>query len=72
MIRARLAARLAALEQRIDEAFEQADVGALEGSDIENFYRLLGGYRGVSEAAVAYAGTAGTIDWAQWREEVFS
>lgn len=69
---ARLATRLAALEQRIDEAFEQADVGALSGPDIENFYRLLGGYRGVSEAAVAYAGTAGTIDWAQWREEVFS
>jgi hypothetical protein len=27
--------------------------------------------RGVSAAAVAYAAVAGTIDWEEWREEVF-
>jgi uncharacterized membrane protein YccC len=47
------------------------------GNDIseqsgENFYRLLGGFRGVSEAAVSYTETARSIDWNQWREERFS
>ncbi len=36
------------------------------------FYRLLGGYRGVSDAALAYARAAGAIDWKQWQEEKFS
>jgi hypothetical protein len=38
----------------------------------ELFFRLLGGYRGVSEAALAYAGAAQPINWSQWREERFS
>ena len=47
------------------------------GNDIseqsgENFYRLLGGFRGVSEAAVSYTESARRIDWNQWREERFS
>ncbi len=47
------------------------------GNDIseqsgENFYRLLGGFRGVSEAAVSYTEVARSIDWIQWREERFS
>jgi hypothetical protein len=37
----------------------------------ENFYRLLGAYRGVSEALVNYVGSAGTIDWERWKEERF-
>ena len=38
----------------------------------EQFYRLLGGYRGVSEAALAYTKVAYDIDWGQWQEEKFS
>jgi uncharacterized membrane protein YccC len=68
----RLATWLTGLEKRIGETFEQTDTGALSDQGRENFYRLLGGCRGVSEAAVAYAGAAGTIDWADWRKEVFS
>lgn len=67
----RLAAGLSVLEQRIDAAIEQADRENLSEEDGENFYRLLGAYRGVSEAAVAYAGIAGTIDWLDWNEEKF-
>ena len=68
----RLAKALNLLERRIDKILEQvgkSSVGATEG---ENYFRLLGGLRSVSEAAVAYAGVAGEIDWAQWREERFS
>jgi uncharacterized membrane protein YccC len=67
----RLAATLSVLEQRIDATIEQADRQAISEEDGKNFYRLLGAYRGVSEAAVAYAGIAGTIDWADWHEEKF-
>ena len=67
----RLAAGLNVLEQRIDATIEQADRQSLSEEEGENFYRLLGAYRGVSEAAVAYAGIAGTIDWVDWHEEKF-
>lgn len=70
-LRQRLEAGLLRLEHRIKEALNRAgsDVSQEEG---ENFFRLLGGYRGVSEAALAYAGAAQTINWSHWREERFS
>jgi hypothetical protein len=67
----RLAAVLSVLEQRIDAIIAQPDRATLSEEDGENFYRLLGAYRGVSEATVAYAGNAATIDWDNWREEKF-
>ena len=70
-LRQRLEAGLLRLEHRIKEALNRAgsDVSQEEG---ENFFWLLGGYRGVSEAALAYAGAAQTINWSHWREERFS
>jgi hypothetical protein len=59
------------LEERIKVTLDKAGEGQLRVQDGENFYRLLGAYRGVSEALVNYAGSAGPIDWAQWREERF-
>jgi uncharacterized membrane protein YccC len=70
-IEQRLASGLGSLEQRIDGIIEQTDTDMLSEEDSENFYRLLGAYRGVSEASVAYAGTADVIDWADWHEERF-
>lgn len=67
----RLAGGLHRLEERIDETLGRADMETLGDEDGENFYRLLGAYRGICEAAVAYAGSAGSIDWACWREEKF-
>jgi hypothetical protein len=59
------------LEQRIEETLDKAAENQISDRDGENFYRLLGAYRGVSEAVVEYAGNAGVIDWTQWREERF-
>jgi uncharacterized membrane protein YccC len=67
----RLAAVLSVLEQRIDAIIAQPDRETISVEDGENFYRLLGAYRGVSEAAVAYAGNAAAIDWSDWSEEKF-
>jgi uncharacterized membrane protein YccC len=70
-IRSRLDTRLEQLEVRIKEVLNKADEGQLSDRDGENFYRLLGAYRGVAEAAVAYAGVSGAIDWMPWYEERF-
>ncbi|MEN8807976.1 MAG: FUSC family protein [Desulfobacterales bacterium] len=70
-LRERLTAQLEHLEGRIEETMNKAAEGKLSERDSENFYRLLGAFRGVSEAAVAYAGVAGNVDWREWREERF-
>jgi uncharacterized membrane protein YccC len=59
------------LEERIAGTLDAAAKEQLEARDAENFYRLLGAYRGMSEALVNYAGHAGTIDWARLKEEKF-
>jgi uncharacterized membrane protein YccC len=70
-LRKRLEAGLGPLEKRIEEVINRAgsDANREEG---EYFFRLLGGYRGISEAALAYARAAGLINWTHLREERFS
>jgi len=70
-VRERLAARLARLESSIDEISSQSGKGELSAANYENLYRLLGSYRGLSEAAISYTQLAGDIDWAQWQEARF-
>jgi len=60
------------LEARTRDTLDKTPDGQLGDRDEENFYHLLGAYRGVSEALVDYAGSAGEIDWACWREERFA
>ena len=69
--RTRLDEILSSLEARIQGTPDQAAEGQVGDRNGENFYRLLGAYRGVSEALVAYAGSAGQIDWSGWRESRF-
>ena len=70
-VRKRLADRLARLEASIEEMFAQSGKGELSTADCKNLYRLLGSYRGLSEAAIGYAQLAEGMKWAQWREERF-
>ena len=60
------------MELRIKEVLNKTAEGQFSDQDAENFYRLLAGYRGISEAMIGYAGNAGDIDWAIWHEERFS
>jgi hypothetical protein len=60
------------LEARMRDTMDKTPDGQLVDQDEENFYHLLGAYRGVSEALVDYAGSTGGIDWARWREERFA
>jgi hypothetical protein len=71
VLRERLATRLASLEKRTCEAMDHAGDGKLTSENYQSFYKLLGGYRGVSEAALSYVGVAGQVNWDQWRESRF-
>ena len=67
----KLAALIDHLENRITVVLDKASDEQLSEQDNENFYRLLGSYRGVSEALIEYAGTAHSVDWSRWRENRF-
>ncbi len=69
--RDRLATQLARLEARVNETLAQAGESELSTEDLDNFYRLLGSYRGLSEAMVGYAPLANGINWARWQEARF-
>lgn len=72
-LRKRLAILLNRLDKRINDIIEQvSDAEVLREQEYKNLYLLLGGCRGVSEAVITFTDVAGTIDWGQWRDEVFS
>jgi hypothetical protein len=67
----RLAASLTKMETRISSTLSLAEAGELGEEDYVNFYRLLGSYRGLSEALVGYAQIAEGVNWTQLEEERF-
>jgi hypothetical protein len=67
----RLTARLARLEARVDETFRQVGEGTLSTEDYGNWYRLLGSFRGLSEAGIGYARLAEQINWVRLQEARF-
>jgi hypothetical protein len=71
VLRSRLDAKLAAVEDRIESAINAAPLGRTYSEEIEKMYRLLGAYRRVSEALVGFAGRAASIDWTRLREGGF-
>jgi hypothetical protein len=62
---------LKAFETKVDQSINQIGNSKTE-EECEEFYRLLGGYRGMSVAVAKYYQVAHSIDWEQWREERFS
>jgi hypothetical protein len=63
--------RLTKIETRIAQTFAAAGEGQVSDEAYENFYRLLGSYRDLSEAAVGYAQLAHGFKRAQWQEARF-
>ena len=57
------------IEQTMNQRVNDKNISNL---DRENFYLLLGAYRGVSESVSQYAKVAEKINWAQWKENTFS
>ena len=67
----RLRQRLARIESRFAETFATVGEGELGARDYENFYRLLGHFRGLSDAGIVFVEVARGINWRQWREARF-
>ena len=70
-VRKRLAERLARLEASIEAIFDQPGKGELSAAEYKNLYRMLGSYRGLSEAAIDSAQRAEGVNWAPWHEARF-
>jgi uncharacterized membrane protein YccC len=63
--------RLNRIEHSMDKVLASAADKVVD-ADLEHAYRLLGAYRGVANTAAAWLVVAEQVNWAQWREEVFS
>jgi uncharacterized membrane protein YccC len=70
-IRDRLVARISRLEAQIGETFCNVEEGNLSEGEFENFYRILGAFKGLSESGIEYSQIAQGIDWALWKEARF-
>jgi hypothetical protein len=70
-LRARLDATLGRLDAQVEKAVAGADQTSGSIRESENSFRLLGAFRGVSEAVVDFARQATKIDWVHLREERF-
>jgi hypothetical protein len=67
----RLEAKLSTMETPINDTFNRIEPDKLKDEDYVNFYRLLGTYRGLSEALVGYVQLTQGISWTQWEEARF-
>ena len=70
-LREKLSIRTAALNTRIETILNRPEKEPLTDRECRGFYRLLDGFRGLSEAAIAYADVARDMDLTQLREERF-
>jgi hypothetical protein len=69
--RSRLDSMVERLEEQIENAVADADQASIATRENANSIRLLGAFRGVSEALVNFARQSGGIDWARLREARF-
>jgi uncharacterized membrane protein YccC len=70
-IRDRLSARMSTLEEKIGKTFRGLKEEELNQAEIENFYQILGAFRGITESGIDYTRAADKINWALWKEERF-
>ncbi|MGD8671127.1 MAG: FUSC family protein, partial [Desulfobacterales bacterium] len=67
----KLSAKLNEMEKRLNQTLSQTEEKELRDSDYQNFYRLVGSYRGLSESIVEHANLAGSLNWQELEEERF-
>jgi len=68
----KLSNRLGRLETHLSKSIASDEGQQLTAIELEHAYRLLGAYRGVANAAVAWVEIAEGVSWSAWREECFS
>ena len=70
-IRDRLAARMSTLEEKIAKTLRGLIEEDLDQAEIENFYQILGAFRGITESGIDYTQAAEKINWKQLQEARF-
>jgi hypothetical protein len=70
-IRDRLMVRMSKLESQISKTIRSVKEGQASEEEIENFYRVIGAFKGLSESGIEYSQAAGAIDWDQLQEARF-
>jgi hypothetical protein len=70
-MRDRLLARMSRLEAQMGETLRGVKEEQLSEEDLENFYRILGAFKGQLESGIEYSRIAQGIDWALWKEARF-
>jgi hypothetical protein len=68
----RLSGRLAQLSARVEEEVSRIQASETGDAAGEGFYRVLGAFRGITNAGIAYDERSREIDWEAWREEQFA
>jgi uncharacterized membrane protein YccC len=68
----RLSGQLAQLNPRVEEEVSRIQASETGDASGEGFYRVLGAFRGVTRAGIAYDERSREIDWEAWREEQFA
>ena len=69
--RAEMADVIGQLESRVETALNASAAEQITAEESENFYRLMGAFRGLSDALVTSSQSADGIDWKRWREARF-
>jgi uncharacterized membrane protein YccC len=70
-IRDRLLVKISRLEAQMGETLRRTKKEQVSEGELENFYRILGAFKGLSESGIEYSRAAEGIDWAIWKEERF-
>jgi uncharacterized membrane protein YccC len=70
-IRDRLVARMSRLEVQIGETIRGVKDGQVSEGGVENFYRTMGAFKGLTESGIEYSQAAEGIDWTQFKEARF-
>jgi len=68
----RLSGQLAQLNPRVEEEVSRIQTSETGDAAGEGFYRVLGAFRGVTRAGLAYDERSRQIDWDAWQEEQFA
>jgi hypothetical protein len=70
--RSRLDSLLTDMENRVAQCLDDTAEHELSSTEEQNFYRLLGAYRGTSEALLDFVQQAATVDWDNCYKERFA
>jgi len=70
-IRDRLRTRMSNLEEKMGNALRGLKEGEVNQGEMENFYQILGAFRGLSEGGIDYTKAAEEIDWQELQEARF-